>query len=51
MKPRCPTHPRFAVDDCPACEALIARAEWDHDVPADERAAERRYERWLGGIG
>lgn len=46
---QCRRHPRFPTDDCPFCEARIARAEdarsglWD--VDEDVRGAEERYER------
>lgn len=46
----CPTHPRFAVDDCPFCARKIERAEaMRADDPGDDVDAARtaRYERWL----
>jgi hypothetical protein len=50
---RCPTHPRFPVDDCPFCEAKIARQELNESDPPDDGGtiAEARYERWLGEVG
>jgi hypothetical protein len=50
---RCPTHPRFPVDDCPYCEARIARRELaeSEDRPDESDRDAARYEAWLDRLG
>lgn len=48
---RCPTHPRFALDNCPECERRIEEDEHPWDPPGAWRAGQDRYERWLDEIG
>lgn len=51
----CPRHPRWdgRGEECPFCEAEIARQEIARDDPSEDgvRVDEARYERWLDEIG
>jgi hypothetical protein len=51
---RCPTHPWLPVNDCPRCDARIARAELARDDPGDGTETQReevRFERFLDRVG
>lgn len=46
---RCPAHPAMPYEDCPVCEAKIARAETADPLEDSERGQDA-YEKWLDRI-